>query len=123
VWEAAMAGSHYRLDNLIAIIDHNKLQISGDVDSVMRISSLKERWASFGWEVHETDGNDMVSLTGLFDRLPGHDARPQLVVAHTTKGKGVSFIENNPSWHHRVPTKEEYERAQRELETQLREVG
>jgi len=123
VWEAAMAASHYRLDNLVAIIDYNKLQISGDVDSVMRISSLQERWASFGWEVHETDGNDMASLIGLFDALPDHNGRPQLVVAHTTKGKGVSFIENNPSWHHRVPSEEEYQRAQQELNAQLEEVG
>lgn len=123
VWEAAMAASHYRLDNLVGIIDYNKLQISGEVDSVMRVSSLQERWASFGWEVQETDGNDMASLVGLFDGLPDHNGRPQLVVAHTTKGKGVSFIENNASWHHRVPSEEEYRRAQQELNAQLEEVG
>ncbi|HUX21717.1 MAG TPA: transketolase, partial [Spirochaetia bacterium] len=105
------------------IIDYNKLQISGNVDKVMKISSLQERWKSFGWEVHETDGNNITSLTGLFDALPAGEGRPQLVVANTTKGKGVSFIENNPSWHHRVPSEEEYRQAQQELNAQLEEVG
>lgn len=123
VWEAAMAAAHYRLDNLVAVIDYNKLQISGDVDSVMRVSSLQERWTSFGWSVHEVDGNDLKSLTELFDRLPDTSGGPQLVIAHTTKGKGVSFIENNASWHHRVPSKEEYDKAMAELGSKLEEIG
>ena len=123
VWEAAMAASHYHLDNLLAVIDYNKLQISGDVDTVMKISSLQERWASFGWTVHEVEGNDVERLAELFDGLPMGSGSPQLVVAHTTKGKGVSFIENNAAWHHRVPSADEYEKAMTELNAKLEEVG
>ncbi len=120
VWEAAMAASHYRLDNLVGIIDYNQLQISGKVDTVMRISPLVERWSAFGWTVHEADGNDPEGLGELFDRLPDSPDTPHLVIAHTTKGKGVSFMENNPAWHHRLPSVEEYELARRELEETLR---
>ncbi len=123
VWEAAMAASHYRLDNLVGIIDYNRLQISGNVDDVMRISPLVDRWSAFGWKVHEADGNDPYELCELFDRLPEAPGAPHLVVAHTTKGKGVSFMENNPIWHHRLPTPEEYDLARRELEKRLEEVG
>ncbi|MGO9411201.1 MAG: transketolase [Spirochaetia bacterium] len=119
VWEAAMAASHYRLGNLIGIIDNNNLQISGNVDSIMRIASLSERWSSFGWKIHEVDGNDILALTRLFDRLPDDPEKPHLVIAHTVKGKGVSFMENNAAWHHRVPTPEEYAKAQAELAASL----
>lgn len=119
VWEAAMAASHYRLGNLVGIIDYNNLQISGAVDSVMRISSLRDRWSAFGWIVSEVNGNDMESLVSLFDGLPRGGEAPHLVLAHTTKGKGVSFMENNAAWHHRLPTREEYERAQTELAAAL----
>jgi transketolase len=122
VWEAAMAASHYRLDNLIAVIDYNKLQISGDVDRVMRISPLRARWASFGWAVHETSGNDLKALIELFDILPDKADVPHLVIAHTVKGKGVSFMENDASWHHRLPSRDEYEKAQSELSARLAEV-
>lgn len=122
VWEAAMAASHYRLDNLVGIIDYNKLQISGDVDTVMRISSLRDRWESFGWHIEEVDGNDVQELTALFDRVPLEPQRPTLVIAHTVKGKGVSFMENNASWHHHVPTDKELDQALAELDAQLAEV-
>jgi transketolase len=118
VWEAAMAASHYRLGNLIAIIDHNKLQISGSVDSVMTISSLSERWRSFGWHVREIEGNDMGEVVRFLDQHPRGTERdtPTLLIAHTTKGRGVSFMENNPVWHHRVPTDEELNTALTELD-------
>jgi transketolase len=118
VWEAAMAASHYGLGNLIAIIDYNRLQISGDVDSVMTISSLRERWTSFGWDVQEIDGNDMRSIIGAVDphERGAVRTRPILIVAHTTKGKGVSFVENQAGWHHRVPTDEDLARALAELD-------
>jgi transketolase len=120
VWEAAMAASHYRLGNLVAIIDHNKLQITGDVDQVMQISSLHERWRSFGWNVEEVEGNDMSSLVRCFDKYRrGTDRQaPSLIVAHTRKGKGVSFMENVAGWHHRVPTEEEFLQAMAELDGQ-----
>jgi transketolase len=119
IWEAAMSASNYNLGNLIGIIDNNNLQISGKVDSVMRVDPLAERWSSFGWKIHEVDGNDLASLVRLFDRLPDDPERPHLVLAHTIKGKGVSFMENNPAWHHRAPTPEEYKQAQAELATLL----
>lgn len=123
IWEAAMSASHYRLENLIGIIDYNNLQISGTVDSVMRISPLAERWSSFGWQVHEVDGNNMEQLVQLLDRLPDDPERPHLVVARTVKGKGVSFMENNASWHHRLPTPQEFADAQAELAALLEKGG
>lgn len=123
IWEAAMSAAHYRLDNLIGVIDYNHLQISGDVDHVMRTSSLRERWESFGWVVHDVAGNDIAALVSLFDGLPDNAGVPHLVLANTIKGKGISFIENNPAWHHRVPSKEEYEQAMDELSRKLEEVG
>lgn len=117
VWEAAMAASHYGLGNLVAIVDHNKLQISGAVDDVMRISSLQERWRSFGWNIEDVEGNNMQALVDLFDTHRRGDKReaPTLVVAHTKKGKGVSFMEGVAAWHHRVPSDDELSRALAEL--------
>ncbi len=115
IWEAAMSAAHYRLGNLVGIIDKNNLQISGSVDGVMRVDPLAERWSTFGWKIHEVDGNDLAGLVELFDRIPDDTERPHLVVARTVKGKGISFMENDPSWHHRTPTPGEYGRAQSEL--------
>ena len=123
VWEAAMSAAHFRLDNLTGIIDYNNLQISGNVDDVMRISSLQERWNSFGWRVVEVEGNDIASLTQLFDHLPAEKEKPTLVLAHTTKGKGVSFIENQAEWHHHVPTREQLDQALAELDKTIEEVA
>jgi len=122
VWEAAMAAPHYQLDNLVGIIDYNKLQISGDVDTVMRVSSLRDRWESFGWHVEEVDGNNIRELTAFFATIPLEPKCPTLVIAHTIKGKGVSFMENDASWHHHVPTDKELEQALTELDAQLSEV-
>ncbi len=123
IWEAAMAAAHYKLDNLVGIIDYNKLQISGNVDTVMRLSSLRDRWTSFGWRVEEVDGNEISALNTLFDRLSSTGDMPTLVLAHTTKGKGVSFMENNASWHHHVPTEKELAQAMSELNSQIEEVA
>jgi transketolase len=122
VWEAAMAGSHYRLDNLVGIVDNNGLQISGKVDDVMGLSPLASRWASFGWTVMETDGHDIGQLVDVFDRLPAKVGSPTLVLAHTTKGKGVSFMEGRTEWHHKLPTKEQYEQASAELDAAIAAV-
>ncbi len=121
IWEGAMAASHHALGNLVGIIDNNNLQISGKVDAVMRVASLKDRWSAFGWKVVEVDGNDMVALVSLFDRLPKDSSRPHLVIAHTVKGKGVSFMENKPDWHHRAPTADELDLAERELDKALKD--
>ena len=123
VWEAAMAGSNYELDNLVGIVDYNGLQISGKVDEVMRLSPLSERWSAFGWAVVELDGNDMGQLVKAFDGLPARRGSPTLILAHTTKGKGVSFIENQVAWHHKVPTEEQYKQALGELDAAAKAIA
>lgn len=115
VWEAAMAGAHYQLDNLVAIIDRNHLQISGTTEDVMSLEPLAKKWQAFGWEVVEVDGNSISELYNVLSQVPFVKNKPTLIMANTIKGKGVSFIENQASWHHRVPTPEEYELALQEL--------
>jgi transketolase len=123
VWEAAMAGGHYKLDNLVAIVDRNRLQISGNTETVMSLDSLGDKWASFGWEVIEVNGNNMDELVNVLRSLPLAKGKPSLIIANTTKGKGVSFMENVAKWHHGVPTPEQYEQAIGELTAQLEEVS
>jgi transketolase len=115
VWEAAMAGAHYKLDNLIGIIDRNRLQISGTTEEVMGLEPLEEKWAAFGWNVVSIDGNDMSSLVEAFEAVPSVNGKPTLIMANTVKGKGVSFAENVPHWHHHVPSDEELAKALAEL--------
>ncbi len=122
-WEAAMAASHYRLDNLTAIIDHNTLQITGPTREVCSNEPLDDKWRAFGWTVREADGHDVAALTRVLG-APPEPGKPTCVIAHTIKGKGVSFMENVPRWHHGVPTAAELARAVAELdavETRLRE--
>lgn len=114
VWEAAMAAANFNLDNLTGIIDRNKLQISGRTEDVMRLEPLGDKWRSFGWDVLEADGHDMAQLQDVLS-TPRQDKKPRLVMAHTTKGKGVSFMENAAHWHHGVPTDEQYRQAMAEL--------
>ncbi len=121
VWEAAMAAGQYGLDNLIGIIDRNRLQISGNTEAVMGLEPLAAKWAAFGWEVMEADGNDIGDLLRVFRKIPAA-ARPHLVIADTVKGKGVSFMENVAKWHHGVPSPEQYQRALEELNRKLAEV-
>ena len=115
-WEASLAAAHYRLDNLVVIIDRNGLQITGSTEAVNPLEPLGDKFRAFGYAVREVDGNDTEALTALFDRLPFEAGKPNLVLAHTVKGKGISFIENSHKWHHRVPSDEEYDTALRELE-------
>jgi transketolase len=122
IWEAAMAAGNYNLDILTGIIDRNRLQISGNTESVMKLECLKEKWSSFGWEVLETDGNNMEELVKTFRMIQVVEGKPQLVIANTTKGKGISYMENAAKWHHGVPTPEQYELALQELRLQLKEV-
>jgi transketolase len=121
VWEAAMAGSHFGLTNLTAIVDRNRLQISGDTEQVMALEDLRARWEAFGWDVDEVDGHDTSSLVSMFEAA-ATEHRPRLVVAHTVKGKGVSFIENEAGWHHKVPTDAQLSEALAELDTRLEEI-
>ena len=115
VWEAFMAAAKYKLDNLCAVIDRNRLQISGTTEYVMNQESQEERWATFGWHVISIDGNDVDALDRAFDEAKATKGKPTLIVANTTKGCGVSFMENKAAWHHKVPTPEEYEQGMAEL--------
>lgn len=119
IWEAAMAAAHYKLDHLIAIIDCNGLQISGTTDEVMNSGPLAEKWESFGWEVITVDGHDMEQLVNTLSQTPKTIGKPTVVIANTIKTKGISMAENVPSWHHHVPTDEQYDKALKELEAMI----
>ncbi|MFA5311924.1 MAG: transketolase [Methanomassiliicoccales archaeon] len=116
VWEAAMFAAHYRIDNLTCIVDRNGLQIDGATEKVMALEPLADKWRAFGWNVIEIDGNDMRQALEALDKAKAHKGQPTVVIAKTTKGKGVSFMENNVSFHGKSPTKDETEKALRELE-------
>jgi transketolase len=115
-WEAALCAAQYRLDNLCAIIDKNGLQITGATRDVCNTDPLHTKWEAFGWAVREVDGNDLQSLLEIFESLPFEKGKPSMVIAHTTKGKGVSFMEHNGKWHHGVPDPDQYTTAIMELE-------
>jgi transketolase len=114
-WEAALAGAHYKLDNLTAIIDHNTLQITGHTHEVMSNAPLDEKWRAFGWAVKIVDGHDYTALTEVLSK-PAEIGKPTCVIANTTKGKGVSFMQNVVKWHHGVPNEAELKQALGELE-------
>jgi transketolase len=114
-WEAALLASHYKLDNLCAIVDKNTLQISGPTADVCNTDPLDQKFEAFGWAVRHVDGHDFSALQEVFDALPFAPDKPSLVIAHTVKGKGVSFMENQLKWHHGVPNKEQYAQALEEL--------
>ncbi len=118
VWEAAMAGSHYKLDNLVAIIDRNHLQISGTTEEVIGLEPFADRWRDFGWSVREIDGNDMQQVVSTFDSLPFEKDMPSLIIANTIKGKGVKEMENVAKWHHGVPDQVLLDSAIRQLREQ-----
>ncbi|HTS51730.1 MAG TPA: transketolase [Burkholderiales bacterium] len=114
-WEAAMAASHYRLANLTAIVDHNKISQSGRVADIIGVDPLADKWRAFGWEVREIDGHDMTQIVGALGALPFHPDRPSALIAHTVKGKGVSFAENTYLWHSNNVNDEVLARALAEL--------
>lgn len=118
-WEAAMSASHYNLDNLCAIIDKNSLQITASTKDVMNSDPIDKKFESFGWSVLEADGNDVDALKTAFDQLPLEKGKPSVIIAHTVKGKGVSYMENELNWHHGVPDKNQYEQAIAELDEAL----
>lgn len=119
IYEAAMAGNQYKLDNLVAIIDRNHLQISGDTENVMAINDIAVRWGAFGWDVVTMNGDDMQSIVDTFANIDYTNGKPHLIISETTKGKGVSFMENIASWHHGVPTEEQYLQAVKEIEERI----
>jgi transketolase len=123
VWEAAMTAAHYGLDNLCAVTDYNGLQIDGPVSEVMEVAPLAEKWRAFGWETIEVDGHDFGDIFRALDHARSHRGRPTHIVARTVKGTGVSFMENNVSFHGKAPTREEEQRALLELDQCEKELG
>jgi transketolase len=121
-WESMMTAAHYRLDNLTAIIDRNTLQITGSTHEVCELEPLEDKLRAFGWSVRVVDGHDLASLGEILGAIPFETDRPNAIIARTVKGKGISFMEDDVTWHHRVPTDEQYEQAQQELKALLGEV-
>jgi len=115
VWEAALFSSHHKLDNLVGIIDYNKLQAYGRTNEVLNLEPFSEKWQSFGWSVKEINGHSFSEIENAFDKTPFEEKKPSLVIAHTVKGKGVSFMEDRLEWHYKHLTKEDYEKALKEL--------
>ncbi|MGI6345006.1 MAG: transketolase [Bacillota bacterium] len=107
IWEAAMTAAHYQLDNVIGIVDHNRLQIDGPVQSVMGVEPLAEKWRSFGWHVVELDGHDLAALAEAFEEAKARRGQPTLILAQTIKGKGFAFMENKAEWHGKAPSSEQ----------------
>ena len=115
VWEAAMAAAHYRLDNVTAFLDHNGLQIDGPVTEVMSPEPVADKWRAFGWDVQVIDGHNIAQIIEAIEIARQVKGKPQMIVAETIKGKGVSFMENQVDWHGRAPKPEEAEKALAEL--------
>jgi transketolase len=121
-WESLLTAAHYHLDNLTAIIDRNNLQITGRTKDICDIEPLEEKFAAFGWSVKEVDGHDIAAITDVLRAIPFEIGKPNMIIANTIKGKGISFIENDHTWHHRVPDDEQYKQAQQELDKRLAEI-
>ena len=120
IYEAAMAAAHYKLGNLVAVIDRNRLQISGNTEDVMALDCLVEKWESFGWDVIDVNGDDMEDIVAKLESIDYTSDEPHMVIANTTKGKGVSFMENVAKWHHGVPSPEQYEQALAEIDERIK---
>lgn len=115
VWEGVMAGGHFKLDNLTALVDRNRLQISGSTEDVMRQDSQETRWAAFGWNVISIPGNDMAAVDSALTLAKETKGKPTVIILNTTKGCGVSFMENLAVWHHKVMDDAQYETAMAEI--------
>lgn len=115
IWEAAMTASHYKLDNLCLIIDNNNLQIDGKVNEVMSVYPIDEKFKSFGFETINVDGHNIQELISAFEQAKKVKGKPTAIIANTIKGKGVSFMENEASWHGKAPNEEQYKQAMKEL--------
>jgi len=115
VWEAAMAASHFGLDNLVAIVDRNMIQNDRHTSEAMEIEPIADKWASFGWKVSEIDGHDLAQVVDALEAARKQDGERHAIIAHTTKGKGVSFMEDNPEFHGKAPNPEQLQKALQEL--------
>ena len=118
-WEAAMSASHYALDNLVAVVDRNTLQITGRTRDVCDTEPLGEKFAAFGWSVRTAVGHDLAALVDAFDAVPFSTGQPSVIIADTVKGKGVSFMEDVKNWHHGVPDDDQFEQAIAELDERI----
>ena len=116
IWEAAMASNKYKLDNLCVIVDNNNLQIDGKIEDVMSPYPIDEKFRSFGFQIIKIDGNDIDEILKAFEVAKNVKGKPTCIIAKTIKGKGISFMENEASWHGKAPNKEEYDKAVKELE-------
>ena len=114
-WEAAMSAAHFKLDNLTVIVDNNGIQLSGFNREIMNLDPLNKKWNAFGWQVFEVDGHDFSQLFDAFEKSRKVKGKPAVIIAHTTKGKGVSFMENNVDFHGKAPNAEQLEKALKEL--------
>jgi transketolase len=115
IWEAAMFGAYHKVENVVAIVDYNKIQLDGFVKDIMEVAPLADKWRAFGWHTIELDGHDIPALKAAFAEAEATKGKPTAIVAHTVKGKGVSFMENNPKFHGVAPTADEVKRALQEL--------
>jgi transketolase len=115
IWEAAMFASHYKLNNITAILDYNNVQLMGAVSDVMEISPVADKWNSFGWKVKEINGHDFKQIIEGINWAKEYAKGPTILIANTIKGKGVSFMQNACEWHGGLPTEDEYNRAIKEL--------
>lgn len=121
-WEAMMFAAHYKLDNLCAILDYNKLQITAANEDVMGLEPIDKKLEAFGWAVKHVDGHNIEKLSQTLRGLPLEKGKPTFIIAHTTKGKGISYMENVLKWHHGVPSEEQYHQAIAELDKELEEL-
>lgn len=115
VWEAALFATQHHLDNLVAIVDYNKIQALGFTNKIINLEPLKRKWQSFGWQAEEVDGHDFMENIRVLKKNPFKKNKPSVIIAHTIKGKGVSFMENKLEWHYRSPNEAETEQALKEL--------
>ncbi len=118
-WEAVLFAPHHQLDNLVAIVDYNKLQSLATTEETLALEPLADKWRSFGWSVREISGHDLADIRGALETVPWQAGRPSCVIAHTVKGKGVSFMENSILWHYRPPDNDELQRALAELKVSV----
>ena len=123
LWEAAMFASHHKLDNLIAIIDHNKLQSLGQIDDIVSLEPFADKWRAFGWEVREINGHNLSEIIDALEGVPFSKNKPGVLIGHTIKGKGISFMENVSIWHYRLPNADEMKIACANLDIDTDELG
>jgi transketolase len=116
VWEAAAVAAHHHVDNLTVILDYNRVQLLGTLDEILDLAPIADKWRAFNWSVQEIDGHDMAAILAALDAATEVRGKPSIIIAHTTKGKGVSFMKGKSAWHGRVPDWEELELALSELE-------